>query len=114
MTVVAVENCEVEAHFKPKPGHLKLGVQLVVEGRSTTEVPISPLVAKLVDAEGNEYSADLAGCTPTLPATRVMRGIQKKGFVTFEVPETAQGFVMSYAPFVLGMGVEELKFSLGR
>jgi hypothetical protein len=43
-----------------------------------------------------------------------MRGIQKKGFVTFEVPETAQGFVMSYAPFVLGMGVEELKFSLGR
>ena len=114
MTLLGVETCDVEPHFQPASGRVKLGVKVVIEGRSKNEVPVNPLLGTLEDSEHRDYRPDMAGCTPSLPAARVTSGRQARGFITFEVPENASGLVMTYAPFVLGMGSEELKFSLGR
>lgn len=114
MTLVAVTTCEVEPHFHPAPGRIKLGLEVLVEARGQREVPTNPFLATLRDSEAREYQADLAGCTPTLRADRLAHGDQARGFITFEVPSDASGLVMTYAPFVVGVGPEALTFALGR
>lgn len=114
MTVLSVESCVVEPHFRPAKGHIKLGVQVELEGRSERQVPANPFVATLLDSEQQGYQVDIAGCTPTLRARQLSRGQKAKGYISFEVPDAARGLVMSYAPFVVGAGPEELKFSLQR
>ena len=44
------------------------------EGTRDRDVPVSPFHAKLKDADGNSYSATLAGCRPILPSVRVAKG----------------------------------------
>ena|SRR5690606_37602305 len=114
MKVLEVAPCQVEPHFAPKPGYLKLGVEVELVGTSTRAVAANPFLATLVDSEQRDYGADLAGCTPTLHATRVTRDQRARGMITFEIPEGASGLVMIYAPFVVGAGSETLHFSLGR
>ncbi len=114
MRVVAVRACEVEPHFAPQKGHLKLGVELEMAGTSKHEVPSNPLHATLVDAEGNEYPATLAGCLPSLPAKRIKESETTRGFVTFEVPENAGALVLRYAPFVIGRADATLAFDVER
>ena len=114
MTLVALRTCEVEPHFRPAGGHIKLGLDVLLEARGAREVPANPFLARLRDAEGRDYQADIAGCTPTLRADRLAANDKARGFITFEVPKDASGLVMTYAPFVVGVGLEELSFSLGR
>ena len=114
MTLVAVTPCEVEPHFRPAPGHIKLGLEVLLEARGQSEVPTNPFLATLRDSEAREYRADIAGCTPTLRADRLAHSDQARGFITFEVPSDATGLVMTYAPFVVGVGPEVLTFALGR
>lgn len=114
MTLVRVAPCEVEPHFQPAPGRIKLGLEVLIEARSVREVPANPFLATLRDADDRDYQADLAGCTPTLRAARLAHTDQARGFITFEVPADATGLVMTYAPFVVGVGPEILTFALGR
>lgn len=114
MTLISVKECRVEPHFKAKPGHLKLGLEVLLEGRTQQEVPTNPFSATLRDDQDREYSADLAGCTPTLRADRITLEKRAHGFITFEIPSDATGLRMKYSPFVMGVGAEELEFSLGR
>lgn len=114
MTLISVKECQVEPHFRPKAGHLKLGLEVLLEGRTLQEVPTNPFSATLRDAQDRDYQVDLAGCTPTLRADRVTRDQQARGFITFEVPDDATGLKLKYAPFVVGVGPEELEFSLAR
>jgi hypothetical protein len=67
-----------------------------------------------VDSEKREYRATLAGCTPTLTAARLKRSDRARGLVSFDVPSDAEGLVMTYAPFIVGSGPQELNFTLGR
>ena len=112
MTLIGVRRCDVEPHFRAASGHVKLGAQVRIEGRTPKEVPVNPLLGTLEDSEHQRYRADLAGCTPSLPAGRVASGQLAEGFISFEVPLGASGLVMTYAPFVLGMGAEELRFAV--
>ncbi len=114
MTVLKVEPCVVEPHFQAKPGHIKLGVEVQIEGRSERAVATNPFAASLRDSNDEDYKAALAGCEPTLRAGHVSSGETARGFISFEVPRGATGFVMKYAPFIVGAGPEELRFSLGR
>lgn len=114
MTLVRVITCDVEPHFRPAPGRIKVGLEVLIEAKSTREVPANPFLATLRDAEDRDYQADLAGCTPTLRAERLALNDQARGFITFEVPADATGLIMTYAPFVVGVGSEELEFALGR
>ncbi|HEY6728532.1 MAG TPA: DUF4352 domain-containing protein [Polyangiaceae bacterium] len=114
MTLVRVATCEVEPHFRPAAGRIKLGVDVLIEARSEREVPANPFLATLRDDQDRDYPVDLAGCTPTLRADRLTRDGQARGFITFEVPADATGLVMTYTPFVVGVGPEALSFALGR
>jgi len=114
MTLLAVTTCEVEPHFRPAAGRIKLGLDVLVEARGPREVPTNPFLATLRDSQARDYQADIAGCTPTLRADRLARSDQARGFITFEVPADATGLVMTYAPFVVGVGPEVLTFALGR
>lgn len=114
LTLVRVTTCDVEAHFSPAPGRVKLGLEVLIEAKSAREVPANPFLATLRDAQTRDYEADLAGCTPTLGANRLSGNKQARGFITFELPREATGLVMTYSPFVVGVGLEELTFSLGR
>jgi hypothetical protein len=114
MRFTEVRKCEVESYFAPKPGHIKLGVQLELEALSASEVPSNQLHAVLLDAEGTRYAPTLAGCTPSLPTLRLTRGHTASGFVTFEIPESSHGLVLRYEPLVLGRADSSLAFALGR
>lgn len=114
MKVHKIAQCQVEPHFAAKPGHIKVGVEVELVGTSSRAVAANPFLASLVDAEQRDYSADLAGCTPALRATRVTRDRRARGVISFEIPEDASQLVMIYAPFVVGVGRETLQFSLGR
>lgn len=114
MQVISVGSCEVEAHFEPDAGKIKLGVLVELEGLSQREVPANPFLAKLRDADAREYKADPAGCTPTLSAGRVSRGGKRRGFISFQIPATASGLEFVYAPFVVGSGEQKLRFDLNR
>lgn len=114
MTLVRVTTCDVEPHFRPARGRIKLGLEVLIEARSLREVPANQFLATLRDAQARDYQADLAGCTPTLRADRLTQNQKAQGFITFEVPVDATGLVMTYAPFVVGVGSEELTFALGR
>lgn len=114
MTVHGVGPCTVEPHFRPKAGTIKFGVDVEITSSSQREVPANPLYARLVDSEKETYSATLAGCAPVLTATRLHAGEHARGTITFDVPETAHGLVMTYAPFIVGSGTQQLEFALGR
>ena len=114
MTLLRVTTCEVEPHFQPPPGRIKLGLEVLVEARGPREVPTNPFLATLRDSEARDYQADIAGCTPTLRADRLAQNDQARGFITFEVPSDATGLLMTYAPFIVGAGPEALTFAVGR
>lgn len=114
MSVESVQPCAVERPFRPEPGIDKLGVEVVIEGKSEREVPVNPFYATLRDGTDETYSSTLAGCRPVLEAVRVTRGDKARGFITFDVPKSARKLEMTYNPVVIGGGREELKFDLGR
>jgi hypothetical protein len=45
---------------------------------------------------------------------RVTHGRSAQGFMTFEVPKTAQKLELRYAPVVVGSPAQELRFSIAR
>jgi hypothetical protein len=114
MRFLTVKECEVESYFAPQEGHIKLGIEVELEGLSSGEVPANQLHAALVDGEGARFAPTLAGCRPALPAGRVTKGKATRGFVTFEVPKAASGLVLRYEPFILGRADGALSFTLGR
>lgn len=93
---------------------MKVGIELSIQGISEREVPVNAFYATLYDARGDSYSATLAGCEPPLPSVRLTNGKSARGFVTFEVPKSADKLELRYAPLVIGPGTEELKFALVR
>lgn len=114
MRVVALEKCEVEPYFAPRPGHQKIGVLLEFAGRRDEPVPVNGLFATLLDASGSLYRPTPAGCRPSLPAGRVDAGQSLRGFVSFEVPDDAGGLVLRYEPVLVGRAPLALSFDLGR
>lgn len=112
MRVSEVTECAVEAPFQPKQGYKKLGVEVVIEGATETEVPVNPFYATLRDASGETYRATLAGCKPPLEAVRVTQDRRARGFINFDVRRTARGLSLAYEPIIIGGGAEPLLFDL--
>ena len=109
-----VKECKVEEYFKAKKGHLKLGVEVSIRGRTDREVPVNPFYAKLTDSDGYSHSSTFGGCTPELQAVRIKKGDKALGWITFELPKSARGLKFDFAPFILGTGRQTVRFDLGR
>jgi hypothetical protein len=113
LRVLNVQDCRVAPHFAPPAGLKKLGVEVEIGGASQREVPVNPFYASLADASGERYEATLSGCSPALPAGRVVDGQSRRGWLSFDVPVSVGRLELSYEPMVLGVGREQLRFDLG-
>lgn len=113
MVVETVKECVVPPYFEPAAGNIKLGVGVVIEATTTLEVSVNPFYAKVTDSNGTAYTSTFGGCTPDLKSVKLTQGQKATGWITFEVPKSAFGFVLSYNPIIIGGGKQELLFDLG-
>lgn len=115
LRVGEVKECESTA-IQPRPGNLRLGVEVTVEGRTDREVPVNPFYARLHDQErdGYAYAATFGGCEPGLKSARVRRGDSVRGWITFEIPTRAKGLELHYSPYIQNSTPQTVKFALGR
>lgn len=114
LTVTKVEEAQAFGDFaRAEAGKKLVAVEMLIESGADEGVDINPMFyAKVKDADGYEYSASLAGKEPTLKAqNNLPKGEKVRGWVTFEVPETASGLVLSYKPMTLGDAIN-LRVSL--
>ena len=115
LTLEQVKTCD-DTPIQPKPGNLRLGVKVSIEGRTEREVPVNPFYARLTDRQrdGYAYAATFGGCMPDLKSARVDKGDRVSGWITFEIPKQAKGLELSYSPYVLGSTEQIVRFDLGR
>ncbi|HEX9620877.1 MAG TPA: DUF4352 domain-containing protein [Polyangiaceae bacterium] len=114
LIVSELRECKVEDYFEPRPENFLLGVKVTLAGLTGRQVPVSPFHALLKDESGNEYRPTLAGCRPSLRSQRIDKEEEASGYVTFEIPRSARGLTLSYAPFIVGGASQTLSFDLGR
>jgi hypothetical protein len=115
LTLVSVGECnKVERYFRPRTGYLRLGVQMQFEATGEKLIPVNGFYARIVDSAGNTYSPTLGGCEPTLPTRRILKPETVSGWISYDVPEKAGGFTLSYNPFIVGSMKQELRFRLPR
>jgi hypothetical protein len=109
-----IKRCETEPYFRPRPGNVKLGVEVEVETTGATALMVNPFYAWVHDAHGRNYYFTLAGCEPALQATRLEPAQTAEGWLTFEVPESANDLELSYGPPTSSGAPAEVRFSLER
>lgn len=107
------QQSQVSEYLKPEAGNTYLIVEVVIENLSKEKAPYNPLYFKVKDAEGFEHNASFIGVEPVLKSGELRAGGKSRGFVTFEVPKTSKGFVLSYEPLVIFGGYEPIEFNLG-
>src|SRR5262245_2100746 len=72
---------------------------VTVETVDRDSAAYNPYYFRLRDADGYEYGPTLYSGDQTLRSGELRRGERARGTVSFEVPLSATGFVLSYAPF---------------
>lgn len=114
MSVDSVKDCPNGELGSAKKALASMGVEVDIQGTTALEVPANAFYATARDASGDHYAATLTGCEPPLPAVRVTHGHGAHGFITFDVPKLSRTIEVRYAPPVIGVGTEELRFSIPR
>lgn len=80
-----------------------MAVEVELSATGKLEVPSNPFYATLVDQEGNRFESTLAGCPPLLTAARLSKGQSARGWITFDIPESAVVHSLVYQPAVIGV-----------
>jgi Domain of unknown function (DUF4352) len=106
--------CPIPYYFAPQAGNIKLGVEVKITATSQKQVPVNPVYAKLTDSAGYGYTSTFGGCSPELKSLTLAPGQTASGWITFEIPETSVGLVLTYSPFIASAEPNEVKFDLGR
>lgn len=112
LAVERVQVCKVPAYFATTPGTDKLGLFVRFAATGEREVRVNAFYAQLTASDGTSYRPVFTGCTPDLRATVLTKGGSATGYISFEVPTGTRDFVLSYDPFVLGGGKQELRFEI--
>jgi hypothetical protein len=83
---------------KAKPGNIMVAVDITVGSNKNQDVSSNALFTSLKDSQGFKYNMAIFGSKdPGLPGENdIPAGDKVRGWVTFEVPETATGFVLEY------------------
>lgn len=86
--------------IQPDPGNKWIAALVEIEGINPDGATYNPFFFKVRDEQGFEYDASLfGGKEPALQSSNELQpGTKIKGWVTFEVPETATTFALVYAP----------------
>jgi len=101
ITVTDLEEASEYGQYKPQDGYKFVAVEMTIESRADNGFDINPLYARLQDANGEAYFLTFGGKEPSLePQFKATEGSKEQGWITFEVPQSAQGFVLVYeVPF---------------
>jgi len=111
--VVAVEKSQgSNPYLKPKTGFVYLLVGVVIGNARPEPVPYNPLYFKVKDSTGFEYNTTLPTEQPSLKSGNLASKDTVSGIVQFEVPASAEGFILTYKPLVLFADYEEIKVIL--
>lgn len=112
--VAVVNTATGGALVQPKPGNLFLNVQVVVKSVDRDQMPYNPLYFVLKDRGGFEYNTNFFPPDPSFKSGTLNKGEIAAGWLAFEVPTTAGGFVLTYQPLVIFGGYQPLRVDLGR
>lgn len=97
------------SYIQPKPGNQFIAIDLTIISKADQGVSANGLFAVLKDSEGFQYRPRFSGKDPQLGSENdIPNGDKVRGWLTFEVPETAEGLVFEYRPF----NVRALRISL--
>jgi hypothetical protein len=112
LTVTEVDTWAGSDFIKPDAGKIYLTANVMVENVSRDTAPYNPMYFAVKDADAYEYDASLFGPDPSLTSGELPKGDKVRGWVAFEVPEKATGFVLSYEPLVILGGYETIRIDL--
>jgi hypothetical protein len=113
LTLANVETAYTYGDFRSaKAGNKFVAVELVFQSSTSTGVNVNPFFTTIKEPSGYEYSPTLFGKDPSLKSqNNLPAGELVRGWMTFEVPESSNGFVLTYAPFSFE-GIK-IRFDLG-
>lgn len=112
--VERIKQCETEPYFRPRAGNVKLGVEVTVESTASIPIRINPFHAFIRDSRGKSYYFTLAGCEPALQAARLEPEQKAEGWLSFEVPKSANDLELGYGPPTANRAPPEVRFTLRR
>lgn len=112
LRVYSAKACQPASWQRSKPGFTRIGFDLEITGKSAARVAANAFYARLKDQEGKAYRPVFGGCEPDLRHAPLAAGQTARGFVTFEVPDTAGQLSLRYQPQLSGPP-EPLEFDLG-
>lgn len=93
--------------IKPETGKKWVAALVEIEGINPDGATYNPFFFKVRDEQGFEYNFNLFGKEPQLQSSNDLKpGQIVKGWVNFEVPDTAKTFTLVYAAGFLGEPVE--------
>jgi hypothetical protein len=116
LTVNAVqksENFSGNVIDQADAGNIFIAVDLTIGSLKNNGVSANALYASLKDSQGYQYSTGIFGDKdPSLKGTNdIPSGDKVRGWVTFQVPKTASGFILEYAQLFES---EKIRVDLGQ
>lgn len=114
LTVLSAERITATDDSSVKEGDKFLVLEVLIENTGRDEkMTYSPLYFSVKASNGDEYHVDPFTQGTSLQAGSLSKGDQARGFIVFEIPPTANDFLLAYNPmFGLG-GEKEIKINLG-
>lgn len=111
LTVVSVTKHSKIGLWVPKnEGDVFLNVEVILKNISREKIQGNSLYFYLKDGNGVSYGHSIASLEPHFPLGDILQGQAAQGNVTFIVPQTATGFVLSFQDFLLS---EPISIELG-
>ena len=114
LSVEQLQECKPQPPFQPKRGYYRLGIEVVIEGTGTAEVPVNPFYGTVEDHAKDEHHSTLADCESGLRPVRVTKGQSARGWITFDLPRSSRELRFVYSPMIIGVGRDRVRFDLGR
>lgn len=115
LTVANAEKSQNYGYLSAKAGNTLVAVEIIIESNAATGVSVNPIYATIKDADGYTYNADIVGGKePSLNSQNDMPiGEKMRGWITFEIPASAKGLVLTYEPISFG-NTTRIRVDLGQ
>lgn len=104
--------CQVEDFLKPPAGTHRFGVEVTLEATGEQSVSANPFYATLETRDGDRFESTLAGCRPVLQAKQLKPGETVRGWLSFDIPDSAVPNRLRYEPQILGAGRQRALLAL--
>jgi hypothetical protein len=100
-------------YYTPAAGDAFYAFNLTIESTKDTGVSVNQFYCKLRDSQGYEYKLAFTGKDPSLGSTNDLpTGQKRSGWVTFEVPRSANSLTFAYEPLSFSSKIA-IQFDLG-